>query len=281
MHSTGAHRVTCLSTPPPTGVICVKLQPDSASPRAQTLSLTLLDERMRIINFKDSCTYPPTFTAYNKGVSEWVVLANLDPEGAFPESSETVGKTAKKYSELTPESFSDRWVLVTCRHSLYFDDQYWIQGVYDPGLFAGTAFGVNKLPYKDHIRHLTKTSAGHLIGANPDASYSDVYIEYSFRCPEARYAVFATKNPVNATRTQYVSFSNIYGWPKTLYKDHGIEAPEILSWSLEDQHMRTFKPDNGPADSSECVKIFAIDGSTLTPLTGEVTDVLGGVSYDP
>ena len=237
---------------------------------------------MRIINFKDSCTYPPKFTSYADDAHEWVVLANLDPEGVFPEVSETVDQTVKDYSKLTPESFSDRWVLVTCRHCLYSKDGvYSRQGVYDPGLFAGKAFGVDKLPYKDHIRHLTKTSAAHLIETNPNAPYTDVYIEYSFRCPEARYAVFTSKNPVDATRKQYVSFSNIYDQPKTLYKDHGIDEPEISSWSLEDQYMRTFKPNVSLTDSSDCVKIFAIDGQNLTPLTGKVTDVLGGVSYDP
>lgn len=262
-------------------MICVKLQHNpELSPRNQTLSLTLLDERMRIINFKDSCTYPLKFTSYSQGADEWVVLANLDPEGVFPETSEAVGETIKDYSELTPESFSDRWVLVTCRHSLYSDGRYIRQGVYDPGLFAGKAFGVDKLPYKDRIRHLTKTSAGHLINTNPDASYSDVYIEYSFKCTEARYAVFTSKNPINTARRQYVSFSNIYDRPKTLYKDHGIDEPEGLSWSLEDQLMRTFKPEVGLTDSTDYVKIFAIDGSTLTPLTGQVADVLSGVSYD-
>ena len=280
----GSNQPAYISTPPPTGVICVKLQHNAElSPRNQTLSLTLLDARMRVINFKDSCAYPLKFTSYGQGADEWVVLANLDPEGVFPETSEAVGETIEDYSELTPESFSDRWVLVTCRHSLYSDGRYIRQGVYDPGLFAGKAFGIDKLPYKDHIRHLEKTSAGHLVNTNPGAPYTDVYIEYSFKCPEARYAVFTTKNPVNAARRQYVSFSNIYDRPKTLYKDHGIDEPEILSWSLEDQLMRTFKPGdvvNRDGVSTDYVKIFSINDSKLTPLTGNVADILGDVSYD-
>lgn len=252
-------------------------------------AMTLFDENKRVINMTETgnITYPIYSDLYETGGvnKEWVMIANLEP-GVWTQKEIPIGdRRYKGFSELTPESFSDRYVLVTSRNSAWGESSnkiYSRLGIYAPTTIAYGSFGSSDIYTK--LRYYTPRNYGinSIVYCAP-MSFNDnrLCIEYMIVCPEAKYMLLNTINGIDRVLYQTVDISDFYDAPRNRYKDVGAAEPEDPDWVVTGQGMvsRKYTARDIISLGKQFAMLFEIRDRHLVPLDVTVPDFLSGVEY--
>lgn len=255
-------------------------------------AMTLFDENKRVINITESgnITYPVYSSFYDIGGTsyedkEWVMLANLEPGVWTQKEIPASARLYKDFNELTPESFSDRYVLVTSRNSAWGEPSNTIYsrlGIYAPTTLAYNSFGAGNISTK--LRYYTPVNYGvnSIVYCGPMVFNNNrPYIEYMIVCPEAKYMLLNTVNGIDRTLYHTVDISDFYDAPRNRYKDVGDAEPEEPDWVVTGQSMvsRKYNARDIVTLGKQFAMLFEIRDRHLVPLDDTVPDFLSGVEY--
>lgn len=272
--------------PPPEGIepLYMMTRHTYTGDEACPCVMTLFDENKRVINIVETgnITYPLESNCYSDNFCEWVTLANLEPGVWTNKNIPVSGRLYKEFNELTRESFSDRYVLITSRNPTYGERSTTIYsrlGVYAPTTIAYGSFGSSDIYTK--LRYYTPVNYGvnSLIYRVP--GFTRPYVEYMIVCPEAKYMMLDVNNGINAPARQTVDVSDFYDAPRNRYKDVGDAEPEEPDWVVTGQSMmsRHYNARDTITLGKQFAMLFEIRDRHLVPLDDTVPDFLSGVEY--
>ena len=254
------------------------------SNQANPCVMTLFDENKRVINMVETgnIAYPLESNHYTPDFKEWVMLANLEPGVWTGKEIPTGDRLYKDFTELTPESFSDRYVLVTSRNGTYAEpvnSLYSRLGICAPTTVAYNSFGHGDLRTK--LRYYTPSNYGVNSLIYRTLNFDRPYVEYMIVCPEAKYMMLDSNNAINATNPQTVDVSDFYDAPRNRYKDVGEAEPEEPEWVVTGQYMesRKYSASDIKTLGKKFAMLFEIRDRHLVPLDDTVHDFLSGVEY--
>lgn len=256
---------------------------------AAPCAMTLFDENKRVINIVETgnITYPIYSDLYETASAnkEWVVLANLEPGVWTQKEIPASGRLIKNFNELTPGSFSDRYVLISSRNSAWGEPSNQIYsrlGLYAPTTIAYGSFGSSGIYTK--LRYYTPQNYGinSIVYCAPMSfDKNRPYIEYMIVCPEAKYMLLNTINGIDRVLYMTVDVSDFYDAPRNRYKDVGEAEPEEPDWVVIGQSMvsRKYTARDIVSLGKQFAMLFEIRDRHLVPLDVTVPDFLSGVEY--
>ena len=237
-----------VETPPPvtddTWSFLIRLTP-ATNTWCACPNVILLDEQRRIINFKDSTVYG--VDAANGSLNEWALLCNLDPAGVFPETLQGVDRVSLGLEYLTADKYSDRFVFVSNRSvcTEYSNTANTSRhGCYSPIMLSSAppvTIGSAVCPRTRLQYTIAKGSLGgrvwYDVGCIAYNTRGPIVLEYTFRCPEAKYLAVTHINYYYVSKPQiYLSVSDLYcTGPKTLYRDIGYDDVTGLEYVISDK----------------------------------------------